>query len=438
MTMPRPLRARRLRNVVVRPLPAGRWCSIGLGALGATLLLGATAEGQSLRDDVKQHVDDNLSNKPAPAKKHKKHHGGGHRRRTHTSNSAFDSSDFEDDEEIDEEEEEEEGPSLPIRLWSGKFELDASIGAGYRGWYPEQFQNVGVEMRNYFTWNVEVRGRFFGVISLHRGYYESNALAGPVHRGQSIAADVGSHVPKAAWALGMLGFPLLKIWEPVIRYESRSFETKARPGRPVCVVARDAPDDLTGCPRSSAPLDFISGYESFAAGIRYHADKDPTPLVRTPHGGAPPLFFGLGYTSYAKPYQLTLDGNTLDEYLFSSRFRGGGVAFGTSLGGGVDRFYLDIDAQAGLGQVSLTESLTLNELAPSGWLITYLQSQASVGYRWALFHGFPTVMIVPSLSANGIGFLFVPTKKKEGERYDVDAINYDLFWLAQASLVVPM
>ena len=52
----------------------------------------------------------------------------------------------------------------------------------------------------------------------------------------AVAAQVGSYIPKAAWLLGVLGFPFFKIWEPIIRYETRAFHTEARPERPVCVV----------------------------------------------------------------------------------------------------------------------------------------------------------------------------------------------------------
>jgi hypothetical protein len=48
----------------------------------------------------------------------------------------------------------------------------------------------------------------------------------------------------------MLGIPITKAWEPVISYESRAFETRAKPNQNVCVVDRDAPEDATGCPRA--------------------------------------------------------------------------------------------------------------------------------------------------------------------------------------------
>ena len=58
---------------------------------------------------------------------------------------------------------------------------------------------------------------------------------------------------------------------------------------------------------------------------------------------------------YRKPYQLNIDGFTLAQYLFDARFRGAGLALGTELGGGLDNFFAEVDAQLGLGEVSLTE-----------------------------------------------------------------------------------
>src|SRR5690606_12280753 len=34
---------------------------------------------------------------------------------------------------------------LPLRVFGKNFELDAKIGAGVRGWYPEQYPLVGVD-----------------------------------------------------------------------------------------------------------------------------------------------------------------------------------------------------------------------------------------------------------------------------------------------------
>ena len=84
---------------------------------------------------------------------------------------------------------------------------------------------------------------------------------------------------------------------------------------------------------------------------------------------------------YRKPYQLNIDGYTLDDYLFDARFRGAGLALGTDLGGGLDNLFSDIDMQLGLGEASLTDKITLNELVPDGQLIGYVQGTAGLGYR---------------------------------------------------------
>lgn len=410
---------------------------MGVGRVGAGILLigflSRGADAQDLRSDVRDHVHDNLE--PPKKKKHRSKKG---KRRKKSAPSVHVDNSWVEEDEVEEEEPEPEGPDLPVRVWDDMVELDLSAGLGYRGWYPQQFDGVNVAMQNHFTWNVGARGKFFNLISLHKGYYESNALGGPVHGGLSVASEVGSHVPKAAWALGMLGFSFLKVWEPVIRYESRSFETTASLGMPVCVVPRDAPDTLTDCPREQENLLFTSGFESFVVGIRYHASKDSSPLVHSDSGSAPPIFFGAGYLSYSKPYQLTIGTDTLEEYLFNSHFEGGGLALGTELGGGVDNFFGEGDMQLGLGGISLTDSLSLNDVAPSGWLIGYFQAQVTAGYRWAIIKAFPTLMLVPSVSVNGVTFLFIPTESEEGKQTNVSAINWDLFWLAQAALVLPL
>lgn len=329
-----------------------------------------------------------------------------------------------------------EGPRLPQRLFERYVQLDLKLGGGYRGWLPQQFPHVKVNAGSYYVWTVEVRAKLFKLINLHRGYYESNALAGPRTEEAAVAAQVGSYIPKAAWLLGVLGFPLFKAWEPIIRYESRAFHTEARPRQPVCVVTDAVASDLSTCERSQEPLRMTSGFETFVAGVRYDQSKQASAVIGPQQSKLPPITFGVGLMSYRKPYQVNVNGNTLEGYLFDGRFRGAGLMLGTDIGGGVDRFSLNLDAQVGLGEVKLTRNLKLNSLAPEDWLMGYVQGNANLGYTLPLYRGVPTVMFVPQLSLGGAYFFFFKTKNTARDKTDAATANWDLLWSVNAALVL--
>ncbi|MET0286353.1 MAG: hypothetical protein ABW352_17870, partial [Polyangiales bacterium] len=237
-------------------------------------------------------------------------------------------------------------PELPRRVIGKYLQLDVKVGGGYRGWLPQQFPNVPVKVGSYYVWTVDLQAKVFKYVNLHRGYYESNALSAPSTREAALAEQVGSHIPKAAWLLGVLGFPFLKVWEPVIRYESRAFQTEARPEQPVCVVTDAVARDLSSCQRSTARLKMRSSFETLSFGIRYDRSKDNTAVLSNkPVSKLPPITFGIGLMSYRKPYQVNVDGNTLDGYLFDGRFRGIGGMFGVDVKGGPDRVLFRLDAQ---------------------------------------------------------------------------------------------
>jgi hypothetical protein len=275
-------------------------------------------------------------------------------------------------------------------------------------------------------------------LNLHRGYYESNGLAGPRTQEAAVASNVASYIPKAAWVLGVLGFPLFKAWEPIVRYESRAFHTEARPKQPVCVVTDAVASDLSQCPRSRDGLRMTSGFETFVAGVRYDQSKEPSAVIETPKSKLPPITIGVGLMSYRKPYQVNVNGNTLDGYLFDGRFRGAGLMLGADVGGGVDRFFMNIDAQLGLGEVKLTDHLTLNTLAPEDWLMGYVEGNANLGFTWPVYRGTPTLMLVPQISLGGASFFFFKTKNDHGEKSDAASVNWDLLWSAYASLVLSL
>ena len=59
-------------------------------------------------------------------------------------------------------------------------------------------ENVSVDVGHYATWNVEVKAKIYNLLTLHRGYYESNALKAPKNDDAAVVATAGKHLPKAA------------------------------------------------------------------------------------------------------------------------------------------------------------------------------------------------------------------------------------------------
>jgi hypothetical protein len=325
-------------------------------------------------------------------------------------------------------------PELPVRVLGKYLQLDVKLGGGYRGWLPQQFPSVPVKVGSYYVWTVDVQAKLFKFLNLHRGYYETNSLSGPTTHEAAVAEQVGSYIPKAAWLLGVLGFPFLKVWEPVIRYESRAFQTEARPETPVCVVTDAVARDLDACPRSAARLKMRSSFETLSFGIRYDRSKDNSAVLSNqPRDKLPPITFGIGLMSYRKPYQVNVNGNTLDGYLFDGRFRGAGAMLGVDVKGGPDRLLFRLDAQLGLGQVRLTDKLTLNTLTPDGWLMGYLQGNVTLGYYLPLYRKVPTLMFVPQATLGGASFFLFDTKQREN-RNQAASVNWDLLWSVHAAL----
>ena len=204
-------------------------------------------------------------------------------------------------------------------------------------------------------------------------------------------------------------------------------------------MPRDTDENVEDCVGTREPLVVISGFETFVAGVTYNQDKEPNTVIGDKQKGLPPLFFGIGLMSYRKPYQVTIGGNTLPDYLFDGIFRGAGVAFASELGGGMDNYFASIDVQTGLGEVSLLDDLTLNELAPQDWLIGYMQGTATIGYRLPLIRAAPTLTFVPQLSMGGATFFFFSTEPNEDQgNIDSPGVNWDLLWQVRGSLVLPL
>ncbi|MBN2530877.1 MAG: hypothetical protein JXR76_31110 [Deltaproteobacteria bacterium] len=330
---------------------------------------------------------------------------------------------------------------LPKRIIHKWFKLDPMAGVAYRGWLPQDYPSVDTKIANYFTWNVALKGRFFNLVSLKRGYYEANGLSSPRHPYKQNAARYGSYGAKAAFFLLELGIPIMNAWEPVIRYEAKAFQTtaKAKNGKQVCIVdyGKDADEE---CQPSEirSQMTVQSAYETAVIGLTYYPSKNPSPVIEDSYGKKPPFFFGLAYLSYVKPYQVTIGDLVLDELLFTGRFYGGGLAFGTKLGGGVNRPKLDIWTQFGLGAAKLTKNMTLNELAPKDWLIGYVQGNLTFSFPWAPFQFAPTILLVPSIEASGATFFFIETQREEGEEFVMPLLNWDLVYCAQLSLIVTL
>ena len=420
-------------------------CRLGLSlALGTLVLFGpaVSARGQNLRDEVQDHVEESLEKEKAKKKKKKsekkKKKGSKSREKPGASKSPRSVEPKENDSPP--KAPRGEKTKLPRRIFHKYFKLDLGAGAGYRGWIPQQYKAVRVNMAHFFTWSVSASARLFNFLSLKQGYYESSGVSSPRKSALEEATKYGSYAIKTAWFLAELGVPILDAWEPSLRYEARSFSTGAdtRDGSEVCIVPFGQDADLDGCPFRSSTLNVISSYETAALGVWYHPSKNPSAVIPNRRGEAPPFYFGLAYLSYIKPYQVTIGTSVLDEYLFTGRFYGGGLALGTKLGGGVNRPYLNIWTQFGLGAIRLTHDLTLNELAPEDWLIGYIQGNAKFSYRWAPFDFAPSILFVPSGRISGAGFFFFETQVDPGEEIATSTVNWDLIYAVDLSLVITL
>ena len=407
-----------------------------------SLLVGlspAFAQAQSARDAVTDHVEKNLD----PKKDKKPKRSGRQPTNSTTSNSTDPqgegtavSLDFTDSELVN-----PTGPKLPVRLLPGiasYMRLDLKLDTAYVGWLPQQYASTDVDIASYLTWSVAVKGKFLKYLTIHKGSYESNGLSSPRTENAAVAAQVGKHVPKAANALAYIGLPFLKTWQPIIRYEARAFNTSATPKIPVCIVDYEDSADLADCPREQRKLRMISSYETLVAAVRYNSKAPSTSVFATNKGKIPPMYMGLGLLSYRKPYQVTIDGDTLEEYLFDGHFRGAGLAFGGNFGGGARRFFADVDVQVGLGEVSLTRDFKLNDVTPDDWLIGYVQGNVHTGFRFVVFDGPPTVYFRPSVSVGGASFHFVNTRADGAGSDSAPTVNWDLLWSARAALEVAL
>lgn len=326
----------------------------------------------------------------------------------------------------------------PVRVLKG-LRLDPGLGGAYRGWRPQGYPALEVSTQNYYTWSVDVGFGISGLVTLRHGYYESSAVAAPSRPEASITARAGTLLPKLTRVLGVLGFPAVSfVWEPIVRYETRAFETTVRPLKPVRVIPHGARPEqpTTDFPLQTEPLSMVSGFETFIVGVMYKHQNDPTGIVDVPRGKFPELYVGLGLTSYTKPYQVTVGDLVLDELVFDARFRGVGLAFGGETTRSPLSFYGDLAAQVGLGEVQLMDDYTLNDALPDDWLIGYAQAELTAGYLHPLLRTAPTLLGGIEATAGGMTFFYFKTFAAEGER-ETPPLNWDLLWGVRAYLALP-
>lgn len=436
--------------VLNKPRPNGIVGPFAIGVCALCWLTPATSWAQTIRDTVREHVNEGLEDHPeeSPPPKPKPKKDAPRKRSVDrpAQAPAADAATTTESASVDVVEPETaptEADELPKRIFGKNLQLDPKIGAGYRGWYPEQYPLVSINHAGYYTWSLDLKAKLFGFLRLHRGYYESNGLKGPRTEGAVVARDVGKLVPKAAWLLGALGVPISRRWETLVSYETRSFVTRARPSQPVAIVSRDTPadTDFGSLTRSDQPLEFVSGFETLVLGVRYSPDAPAggnSGVIGGNSGKFPPVYLGVGFTQYSKPYQVKVGNDALDELLFNGRFRGVGIASGLSVPRHLSRPYVDADAQLGLGQVQLLNDLSLNELLPDDWLIGYLQGNVTVGYAWPVLKTKPTPILTGELSGGGATFFYFKTKDGNSEKPPALPLNWDFLWAVHVAFTLPL
>jgi hypothetical protein len=418
------------------------------GGTAVSLLASRTARAQSIRDAVRQHVSEGLEgdpSKPPPKPKPKPKSQAKAKSKPPPSTTANGAAPPTGDPPPARPTPADAPPeeALPKRVFGKNFQLDPKIGIGYRGWYPAQYPRVSIAHAGYYTWSLDVKAKLFGFLRLHRGYYESNGVKGPRTDGAVVAQNVGKLIPKAAWLLGALGVPISRRWETLISYETRTFVTTARPSQPVAVVSHaTSPDtDFGTLTRNDQPLEFVSGFETLVLGVRYSPDAPAnggSSLMGESGRGIPPMYLGIGFTQFSKPYQVSVGTDALDELLFNGRFRGAGLAYGLSFPRRLGRPYLDLDSQLGLGQVRLLDDLSLNELLPQDWLIGYLQGNVTLGYALPVLKTRPTPIITGELTAGGSTFFYFETEDGGAERPPAMPLNWDFLWAAHIAFSLPL
>jgi hypothetical protein len=304
--------------------------------------------------------------------------------------------------------------------------LDVTVATGLHAWVPPQTRSVHLHAQSYRSYSLELRGEIAGVISVRQLTLETDGATAPRAGGPAAAPVVDGRLVGAGRALAMIAVPVLRTgptsWvEPVLRYETSSFATTATPAREVCLVARgaDTSADPPDCTRHAGPLRMASRFESLLVGAA---------LTDTAASNPGTLYAGLDVTAQRKPYQVDVEGRTLDDYLFDARFRGLGFAVGALVGG--DRgLRAGGGLRVGSARVSLTDDLALNDVLPEGWGLSYLRWEAEVGWGHVVWQGPAAVVLRATASAGGSHFNYTRPDSEEQP-----SLSRDLFFAGQLAL----
>ena len=71
-----------------------------------------------------------------------------------------------------------EEDQLPKRIFGKNLQLDPKIGAGFRGWYPEQYPLVSINHAGYYTWSLDLKAKLFGFLRQDLAYtHAADSLA---------------------------------------------------------------------------------------------------------------------------------------------------------------------------------------------------------------------------------------------------------------------
>lgn len=330
-------------------------------------------------------------------------------------------------------------PELPARVLAQELQLDPYVSLAYRGWRPQDYPTIDVETELALTFALGMRLKLFQVLVIERAHYESSALSSPRRSGVGVAQQAGTAAPAAAWFLGQVGIPVRWVFKPIVRYEARAFESDITPREPVRLVPRSAraSDDLSTLPTVTDTLRMSSAIETLVVGLQYHHGNDPSGLIQTQGGSLPPVYLGVGLVSYQKPYMVRVGDLVLDDLLFDAQLRGAGLALGLETPQKPKSFFLDFSGQVGLGELRLTDSLTLNESLPKDWWIGYAQGELTVGYIHPLLITRPTPLIGVTASVGGATFYYFRAFAEESGQ-SVPVANWDLLWGARVLLMLPL
>jgi hypothetical protein len=407
-----------------------RGATVAAVAVGVTLTLPSVARAESVRSAVGQHLanelperrDTDTTSETAPTPS--------------TSGVSRNDRDAEDS-EIEEPLETVADSHPPtaatptprrLTVLGRRATVDLSLRSRMQAWLPAQNPSVHVNAAPYRMYSLELSGGIEGLFTLHQLAFETDGSSWVGWSGPAAAPAAGTSGIGAAAALAMIGLPLLHArgpWapEPIIRYELSTYATTATPSRPVCIVARDADTsaDPVACTPTDSPLRMASRFESLVVGVQIGGQD-----------GLPSMYGGIDVVRQRKPYQVNVDGRTLDDYLFDARFGGAGLALG--FGFGSDQgFNARGGFHFGLAWISLTDDLSLEDELPSDWVLQYLRWDVGMGYGRVLVKGPPRLLVRAGLDASGTHFVYVRDADE-----DTPSLSRDIFFAGSLALTLQL